>query len=277
MNNPIGVCSWSYQKPLLQVADEMRKIDVKNVHLALQPFLEGDERHGAAEGALTRGYVHGLVDSGEWKLSATMLSFSYEDYSTLETIRRTGGIVPDDRWEANKTLIRRAAKMAAEFKTQYLSLHAGYLDEKSPSAVAKFTDRVKFLADACGENGVKLILETGQETADDLVRFLGTVSNVWVNFDPANMLLYGMGDPVAAVAKLAPWIRHVHVKDALPSRQPGVEWGEEVPWGDGKVNAPAFLAALDRIGYTGALAVEREGGSSRVADIAPAVRRLRAR
>jgi sugar phosphate isomerase/epimerase len=78
------------------------------------------------------------------------------------------------------------------------------------------------------------------------------------------------------VAKLAPWIRHVHIKDALPSKKPGVEWGEETPWGDGKVGAAAFLAALDKVGYKGALAVEREGGSSRTADIALAVRRLRA-
>ena len=68
------------------------------------------------------------------------------------------------------------------------------------------------------------------------------------------MLLYGMGDPVAAVAKLAPWIRHVHAKDATPSPQPGVAWGNEVPWGEGRVNAPAFLAALKKAGYAGAIA-----------------------
>ena len=275
MNNPISVCSWSFQKPIRAVADEMEKLGVQHVHLALQPFLEGDARHGAAEGALAKGYVEGLIDAGKWKVSASMLSFSYEDYTTPVTIRKTGGIVPDEHWEANRKLIREAAKLAVQFKTPYLTLHAGYLDEKSPSAVAKFTDRVKFMADVCGENGLKLLLETGQETADDLVRFLGTVKNVWVNFDPANMLLYGMGDPVVAVAKLAPWILHVHAKDALPSPQPGREWGTEVPWGEGKVNAKAFLAALEEMGYKGAIAVEREGGSQRAADIARAVSRLK--
>ncbi|MDO5317019.1 MAG: sugar phosphate isomerase/epimerase family protein [bacterium] len=275
MNNPISVCSWSFQKPIRAVADEMEKLGVQHVHLALQPFLEGDARHGAAEGALAKGYVEGLIDGGKWKVSASMLSFSYEDYTTPVTIRKTGGIVPDEHWEANRKLIREAAKLAVQFKTPYLTLHAGYLDEKSPSAVAKFTDRVKFMADVCGENGLKLLLETGQETADDLVRFLGTVKNVWVNFDPANMLLYGMGDPVAAVAKLAPWILHVHAKDALPSPKPGMEWGTEVPWGEGKVNAKAFLAALEEMGYKGAIAVEREGGSQRAADIALAVSRLK--
>lgn len=276
MKNAISVCSWSFQKPIRAVAEAMRTMGVKQVHLALQPFLEGDARHGAAEGAQARGYVEGLIDGGAWTLSAAMLSFSYEDYTTPATIRKTGGIVPDEHWAANRTLIRAAAKLAAQFKAPYLTLHAGYLDERSPSAVATFTDRVKFLADVCGESGLQLLLETGQETADDLVRFLGTVKGVGVNFDPANMLLYGMGAPVAAVAKLAPWIRHVHAKDATPSPQPGVAWGNEVPWGEGRVNAPAFLAALKKAGYAGALAVERESGTDRVADIALAVRRLRA-
>lgn len=274
--NPVAVCSWSYQKPLRAVAEEMRRIGVRHVHLALQPFLEGDARHGAAEGALARGYVEGLIDGGAWTVTAAMLSFPYEDYTTPATIRKTGGIVPDAHWAANRARIRAAARLAAQFKAPYLTLHAGYLDATRPSAVATFTDRVKFLADVCGENGLRLLLETGQETADHLVRFLSSVKGVGVNFDPANMLLYGMGDPVAAVAKLAPWIRHVHAKDALPSPQPGVVWGREVPWGDGRVDAPAFLAALARAGYAGALAVEREDGARRADDIALAVRRLRA-
>lgn len=276
MKHPVAVCSWSYQKPLREVADEMRALGVRHIHLALQPFLEGDARHGKAEGAAALGFVEGLIDAGAWVVTASMLSFSYEDYTTPATIRATGGVGPDAHWEANKKLIRSAVALTKRFRTPYLTLHAGYLDEKNPAAVAKFTERVKFLADVCGENGVRLLLETGQERAVDLARFLGTVKNVGVNFDPANMLLYGMGDPIAAVARLAPWIQHVHVKDALPSPQPGVAWGEEVPWGEGKVGAAAFLAALDKAGYRGALAVEREGGMSRAADIALAVRRLRA-
>ncbi len=186
MKNPISVCSWSFQKPIREVAEEMSKIGVRHVHLALQPFLEGDARHGGAEDASARDYVLGLIDSGAWTVSASMLSFSYEDYTTPVTIRKTGGIAPDEYWEANKKLIRLAAKLAAQFKTPYLALHAGHLDETNPAAVATFTDRVKFLADACGENGLQLLLETGQETADDLAKFLGTVENVCVNFDPAN-------------------------------------------------------------------------------------------
>ena len=79
-------------------------------------------------------------------------------------------------------------------------------------------------------------------------RFLNDLSapNVGINFDPANMILYGAGDPIAAVATLGRHIRHVHAKDATPSDRPGEKWGEEVPFGKGDVNPAAFLKACAR-------------------------------
>jgi L-ribulose-5-phosphate 3-epimerase len=96
-----------------------------------------------------------------------------------------------------------------------------------------------------------------------------------VNFDPANMILYGMGDPVDAVRTLAPRIAQVHVKDALPTRVPGT-WGSEVRVGSGAVDWTAFVAALATIPATVRLAVEREAGSDRVGDIRAALDLLRA-
>ena len=87
------------------------------------------------------------------------------------------------------------------------------------------------------------------------------------------MILYAKGDPIEAVRILAPWIKHVHIKDAVKSSVPG-EWGTEVPWGDGEVGCDRFIQALDEIGYAGALAIEREGGESRGEDIKLAADRL---
>ena len=92
-NENLGVCSWSFQKPLDAVAAEMKKLGLKRIHLALQPFLEGGSRHGAAEGKAALDRVKARLASGEWKLSATMIGFPQEDYSTLESIKKTGGIV----------------------------------------------------------------------------------------------------------------------------------------------------------------------------------------
>jgi sugar phosphate isomerase/epimerase len=99
---------------------------------------------------------------------------------------------------------------------------------------------------------------------------------VKVNFDPANMLLYDKGDPLRAVEILGPDIRSVHVKDANRPTTPG-QWGEEVPLGQGQANIGAFVQALKKVGYRGALCIEREVGDQeqRVTDIAHGIRYLR--
>ena len=272
-NENLGVCSWSFQKPLDAVAAEMKKLGLKRIHLALQPFLEGGSRHGAAEGKAALDRVKARLASGEWKLSATMIGFPQEDYSTLESIKKTGGVVPDDAWEANKKIVVAGAKLSAELKSPVLTMHAGFLDESDAAALKKYTERVKFIVDTCGEAGVPVAFETGQETAAALAKFLPTVPGAGFNFDPANMILYGKGNPVEAVRTLAPWIRHVHLKDAVLTKKPGT-WGTEVPWGDGEVDAPRFLAELKAAGYKGNFAIEREGGNDRAGDIALAAKRL---
>ena len=270
----IGVCSWSFQKPMKEVAAEMSANDVKGIHLALGPFIAPDERHGAAEGAEAWAFVKERVKSGKWRLFSTMIDFIGQDYTTLETIRKTGGIVPDANWEANKALVTKGAALTRELGCRYMSGHAGFLDENDPVAYAKFVQRVEWIRDECAKYDVMFILESGQETAADLAEFMKKVPGIGINFDPANMILYGKGCPVDAVEILLPWICQVHIKDALFTKTPGT-WGEEIRWGDGQVQAREFLERLDELGYRGNFAVEREGGSSRPADIATAVRRLK--
>jgi len=269
----LGVCSWSFRLPLDGVADNMAKMGLKRIHLALQPFLEGASRHGAAEGKDALDKVKARLASGEWMLSATMIGFPQEDYTTLASIKKTGGVMPDDAWEANKKIVRAGAKLSAELKSPLLTLHAG-TPSSDAAAKKKFADRVKFIVDTCGEAGIGVAFETGQETAAELAEFLQNMPGAGVNFDPANMILYDKGDPVAAVKTLAPWIRHIHIKDAKRTTKPG-EWGSETPWGDGEVNPPAFFIALKEAGYKGAFAIEREGGDKRVEDIALAAKRFK--
>jgi sugar phosphate isomerase/epimerase len=269
----IGACSWSFRKPVSELDAEMRKAGVKGIQLALGPFIEADGRHGDAEGAESLTYVKAKIASGEWKLMSTMISFPQEDYTTLETIRKTGGIVPDECWEKNRRMISEAAKLTRELGAKYLLTHAGFLDESDEKAYKKYVERVSWVRDECRRHGVEIILETGQETADDLVKFLNHVPGLGVNFDPANMILYGKGDPIAGLRKLMPWIRSVHVKDACATKTPGT-WGTEVPWGEGEVGADMFVSELKRLGYKGHYVVERENGDNRTADIALAVKRL---
>jgi sugar phosphate isomerase/epimerase len=204
-----------------------------------------------------------------------MLHFDYEDYSTLDTIKVTGGVMPDDKWDFALSSFMRAARITAELGVPYLSMHVGFLDHSDAAYAQKFYDRVRALGNAAKAAGVTLLMETGQESGADLLNFLAELDhpNVALNFDPANMILYNKDEPISAMMMLAPWIRHVHAKDAVRTRVDGT-WGAEVPWGDGEVNAKDFLDALKGIGFNGAIAVEREAGDQRAVDIATAIQRL---
>jgi sugar phosphate isomerase/epimerase len=127
------------------------------------------------------------------------------------------------------------------------------------------------------EKGIELLMETGQESASELLQFLNDLrcKGASVNFDPANMILYGAGDPIEAISILGRHIRHVHVKDATMSSQPRMSWGEEVPFGAGQVPQREFVAALAGIGYRGPLVIERESGNDRMRDIQTAIATLR--
>ncbi len=261
---PVGVCSWSLQVGVAEVAGAMKKLGIDHVHLAVGPVMEaGGDKYLAA------------IKQQSWTISSTMIAFPQEDYSTLDAIKVTGGIVPDKDWPRNKELTIKAVEVTAQLGVKYLSMHAGFIDETRPGYAKKFYNRIECLADAAAEEDIMLLMETGQETADDLKTFLEELDHpaLGVNFDPANMILYDKGDPIEAVRVLAPWIKHVHIKDAIRTKTPG-QWGAEVPWGDGQVNSGAFLKVLREVGFAGVLAIEREAGDDRVGDIKLAVERL---
>ena len=259
----VAACSWSLRPtgPADLVA-KLARAGINKVQLALGP-LASEPAWADAAGELAGAGV--AVVSG-------MFGCVGEDYSTLESIRRTGGVVPDATWPANRRNILRAVPIAASLGLHLVSFHAGFLPaEQADPAYAKLLGRIGEVADAFAAEGIDLALETGQEDAPTLARFLDRLHrpNVGVNFDPANMILYAKGDPVAAAGALAGRIRQVHVKDALPADVPG-QWGREVPAGSGAVDWPAFFAALRGQAFGGFLCIEREGGGDRLADVAAA-------
>ncbi len=263
---PVSVCSWSFRKGVDEVGSVMTALGLEHINLAIAPALGPD---GEA-------YLE-AVKRQNWIVTAGMMNFDYEDYSTLDTIKVTGGIAPDAQWPASGEAFAKASKITADLGSKYIMMHVGFLDHEDHAYAKKFYDRVRYLGDRAGEAGVALLMETGQETAEDLQRFVETLNhpNVLLNFDPANLILYNKDEPLPALRRLAPWIRHIHIKDAVRTSVPGT-WGSEVVWGEGQVNAFAFLNTLAEIGYEGAVAVEREAGDQRVKDIATAVRRLTA-
>jgi len=258
---PVGVCSWSLGNDFEKIAET----GVDSVHLAIAPALANNGSQYFAK-----------VAKSKLKITAAMINFPQEDYSTLESIKATGGIVPDDCWRDNSELALRAIELTAELKVRFLSMHFGFVDMHNPAKAKTLIERTRMLADKADEHNITLLMETGQESAGELRDFLEKLHHpaLGVNFDPANMILYGKGNPVEAVGILGPWIKHVHIKDALQTKTPG-SWGSEVVWGAGEVDADKFLKALKSAGFAGALAVEREGGDDRLGDIKTAVNMLR--
>ena len=261
LSERLAVCSWSLQPA--SPADLVAKLEstgIRRVQLALDPLRDAPKVWGKTA-ALFR-------EKGIATVSG-MFGCVGEDYSTLETIRATGGIAPDATWEQNWTNILATSALAHELGLKLVTFHAGFLphEEKDPN-FAKMLRRLAETADVFQAANIALGLETGQETAPVLVRLLQKLKrpNVGVNFDPANMILYDKGDPIAALRVLGPWIRQVHIKDARRTKVPGT-WGEEVVAGTGEVDWPAFFAALRELNYTGDFVIEREAGSQRVADI----------
>ena len=244
----------------------MEEVGIEHVHLGIRAAVEDGS-----------GKVLDTIKAQKWTITSTMIDFPQEDYSTLDTIKVTGGVVPAEHWNRNRGLFQGAAQITAKLGVKYLSMHAGFVDESKPAYAEKVAARIRTLADIAKDSGLTLLLETGQETATELRHFLEKLDHksVGVNFDPANMILYDKGDPIEAVRVLAPWIRHLHVKDALRTTKPGT-WGSEVPWGDGQVGVERFLAVLGEVGCKGAMAIEREAGDNRLGDIKLAAQRLKA-
>ncbi len=258
----LAVCSWSMQPTSAEdLFTRLAATGLKRVQVALDPIRANEGGGWADFGA--QASKRGVT------LVSGMIGTVGEDYTTLETIRRTGGVVPDATWPETWKNIQADAEVASKLGLTLVSFHAGFLPhEESDPTFAKLQGRLRQVADLFASRKIQVALETGQEEAATLAGFLAKLErqNVGVNFDPANMILYDKGDPVAALRTLGPWLRQCHLKDAVRTTKPG-EWGEEVRLGTGQVDWKAFFTTLDAVGFKGNLCIEREAGKERVADI----------
>jgi L-ribulose-5-phosphate 3-epimerase len=258
----LAVCSWSLQPTSAEdLLAKLAATGLTRLQIALDPI------RSDAAGAW-RDFAGLCARRGVTCVSG-MFGTVGEDYTTLDSIRRTGGVVPDATWPDTWRNIQADVEIAERLGLQLVTFHAGFLPhEASDPTFAKLQARVRQIADLFAARKMAVALETGQEEAGTLAAFLRALDrpNVGVNLDPANMLLYDRGDPVAAVRTLGPWLRQCHVKDAVRTKTPGT-WGEEVPVGRGQVDWKAFFSALDAVHFLGNLCIEREAGKERVADI----------
>ncbi|MFO8006955.1 MAG: sugar phosphate isomerase/epimerase family protein [Candidatus Brocadiia bacterium] len=219
-----------------------------------------------------------FADAGV-EVSLVFCGFAGDRYDTIQVVRETVGLVPPDTRAERLEAARGMADFAAWLGAPGIGIHVGFVSEDwhSPEFAA-IVEAVSDLAGHCESLGLTMNLETGQETADTLLHLLQTVDreNLRVNFDPANMILYGSGQPMPALRKVSDYVSSVHCKDAVWSDNPGEDFGREVPLGEGDVDISRFIATLAEIGYEGPLTIEREvSGQRQIEDIRKGIELLR--
>ena len=270
---PIGVILESFRKPIPEAVEEAAKLGAKGLQVyATRTRLAHEDMTPAQRRDFLRMVKdHGLV------------------FSALCGDLGKGFGNPD----LNPALVeesKRILDIALEMETNIVTTHIGVVPQDSANP------RYKIMQDACGELaayadsvGAHFAIETGPEPAKTLRGFLDSLNSrgVAVNLDPANLTMVCRDDAVAAVHMLKDYIVHTHAKDCrqlhdcdpeivygIKPRDPSCVTDEsfiELPLGEGDVPFPAYLKALDEVGYRGFLTIEREVGENPAKDIATAV------
>jgi sugar phosphate isomerase/epimerase len=194
-------------------------------------------------------------------LTCVFGGFEGESYADIPTVAKTVGLVPPETRAARTQEMKEIADFARLLGCDVVALHLGFVPHDTTHPLyGDVISVTRELLDHCKRHGQNLHLETGQETADALLQFINDVGrdNLFINFDPANMILYGTGEPIEALRKVGKYVRSVHCKDGKWAKNPGQEWGVETPLGEGDVGMENYLKTLAEVGYTGPLTIERE-------------------
>ena len=185
----------------------------------------------------------------------------------------TLGLVPAQYRETRVRELLAGSDFARKLRVGQIATHVGFIPEDpNDPQYGEVVAAVRTVAARCRENGQYFLFETGQETPVTLLRLIGDVGldNLGVNFDPANLLLYGKANPVDALGVIGKYVRDVHAKDGCYPTD-GRTLGRETALGDGQVNFPALIRGLRALGYDGAITIEREiDGDRQIADICKA-------
>jgi sugar phosphate isomerase/epimerase len=220
------------------------------------------------------------VEQEQFTVVTAVAAYHGESYTDIPTVQKTVGFIPHHSRKEREQRTYAVSDFAAELGVGGIACHIGFVPEDSndPDYIA-VRDLVRRICDHAAAHKQTFALETGQEPAPVLLKFLKDVErpNLGINFDRANMILYGTGDPIEALDVLGPHVLSVHCKDGMwpPKNKPGA-LGAEWPLGEGDVGIERFISKLREIGFNGPLNIEREAEDQRqrMLDIAMAVELL---
>jgi sugar phosphate isomerase/epimerase len=267
----VGVMFWTGGELGVEASPDQIVTSVKSLGVSCgQLGLHGTADLGpAAQKAWTEAFAkHNLT------VVTVFPAYKGESYADVETVQKTVGFMPPGTRQEREKRTYESSDFAKAIGVSELATHIGYVpeDTSDPDYVA-VRDMVRRVCDYCAKNGQTFALETGQEPGAVLKEFIEDVDrpNLRVNFDPANMILYGSGEPLPALELVKDWVETVHCKDGTWPKAKGT-LGSETPLGKGDVGMDRFVAKLKEIGYTGPLTIEREIlGEAQRADILEAI------
>ena len=272
---PIGVLLDGFRLPVDEALDKAVQVGAQGIQVYAT---KGELAPENLVGAKRAEFAHKVADHG-LKISALCGDIGRFDDPAINP----------GRIERSK----RIMDLAKELGVDVVTTHIGVVpNDPAHPRYAIMQEACFELSQYADQMQAHFAIETGPEPAAVLKQFLDGLhsTGVAVNLDPANLVMVTGDDPVRAVHTLRDYIVHTHAKDGvkLADNDPEVVYGlvkndvptgrgfEEVPLGEGAVDWPRYLAALDEIGYRGYLTIEREVGPDPAADIAMAVRFLRA-
>jgi L-ribulose-5-phosphate 3-epimerase len=268
-DNEIGVLFWATEEPaeMLQTA---AGFGVRCGQLGLR---------GDLDLSIAPAWKQSLADA-DFSITGVSAAYTGEDYADVPTVERTVGFIPLDTRAERERRTYQVSDFAAAIGAKGIATHIGFVPhDPSHQNYIAVRELVRRICDYAAKYNQTFALETGQETAPVLLDFIRDVNrtNLGINFDPANMILYGTGDPIHALGVLGEHVFSVHCKDGdWPPNNDPTALGKERPLGSGAVGIERFLAKLTEIGYKGSLTIEREGvdRSQWAEDVQDAIRLL---
>lgn len=190
----------------------------------------------------------------------------------------TLGLIPEEYRAERLAALKRWADFAVWIGAPAIITHCGFIPENmTDPQYEPVVEAIREIAVYCKERGLEFWFETGQETPVVLLRTIERIGtgNLGINYDPANLIMYGKANPIDALDIIGPYIRNIHVKDGLYPTD-GENLGLEVKAGEGKVRYPEFVKKLLEMGFEGEWIIEREiHGEQQAIDIRSTVEALR--
>ena len=266
----IGVMFWAGRDPV-ETVRELKALGARCGQIGIA----GDT---PLAGAAAKWKV--ALEAEDFPVVTAFCAYNGESYADVPTVQQTVGFIPPKTRAEREKRTCEVSDFAREVGIPSIATHIGFVPEDDThSDYIMVREMVRRICDHAAKNRQSFALETGQEGADTLLHFLIDVNrpNLGINFDPANMILYGTGDPVDALGTLAMHVISVHCKDGdWPAKGVAGALGEEKPLGQGAVGMPRFIQKLKAIGFKGPLNIEREvpDPAQRLRDIAMGVKLL---